>query len=147
MQDTQAHKKKVYSRPIAHFTPNTTQISIDSLATMSDKELLSFYNQCKETENAKIYQVNPDLIERRIGDEWILVPVGKLAQNFNGMITLNKFSRFLWEQFKQPTSLKDAIHAATERFDGNTSITELEVRQFIDDAIISQILNEIQQNV
>ena len=49
----------------------------------------------------KRYCTNEDYILREIAGETILVPTGASADHFNGMLTLNETSRFLWELFRR----------------------------------------------
>ena len=48
----------------------------------------------------KHYCANEDYIVREIAGETILVPTGASAEHFNGMLTLNETSRFLWERWQ-----------------------------------------------
>lgn len=50
---------------------------------------------------------NPDLIMRTIAGESLLIPTGKLAQQFNGMVTLNAVAAFIWEHL-EAVEKKDA---------------------------------------
>lgn len=140
-------EKKKYPLSIIHIYTTYPEKPAKLPADMTDDELCAYLNQCKQAENKRVYRTNPDLIERRIGDEWVLVPVGEYAQKYNGMITLNVFSHFIWEQFKQPNSLDKVLHEAEDQFDDPEHVMELQIRQFMDKAIISQMLLEIRQDV
>lgn len=136
-------EKKKYRMPMVHIYTMYPEKPTKFPADMTEDELCVYLDKCKQAENKRMYQVNPDLIKRKIGDEWVLVPVGEYAQKYNGMITLNVFGHFIWEHFEQPNSLDKVLSDAEDQFDDPDHVMELHIRQFIDKAIMSQILKEI----
>ena len=42
-------------------------------------------------------KLDKEYVLRQIGDDYIIVPVGKSVLSFNGMITVNETGAFLWE--------------------------------------------------
>ena len=55
---------------------------------------------------------HPDYILRRAADTDLIVPVGRAAAKFPGMITVNGTGRFLWELLETeqtPESLTEAL--------------------------------------
>lgn len=60
---------------------------------------------------------NPDYVLRKIVDECMLIPTGKAAQDFNGMITLNETAEYIWthlEEAESPEALADMVTAEFE---------------------------------
>lgn len=76
---------------------------------------------------------NPDLIMRTIAGESLLIPTGKLAQRFNGMVTLNPVAAFIWENL-EAVEKKDARHP-DEVLEAQDQLVRLVVEEFeVDEA-------------
>jgi hypothetical protein len=99
--------------------------------------------QGKQREDQKVYQVNPNFIMTQVADEWLVVPTGEMAQQFNGMMSLNASSRFVWEQFQTPNSISHMLQALKERYEGNAGDMEVELRQFVSRCLAYKILEEV----
>lgn len=56
--------------------------------------------------------------KREIAGSYIVVPVGKEASEFNGMITLNESGSFFWDCLQNDTTFDDAI----EKSQANTML-------------------------
>ena len=125
--------KQAFGRPIAHVVPLAKGIDARTLAELPDQELAQVWHACRQSEDDRVFQVNPDVIPREIGDEWMLVPTGTLAQTFNGMISLNATSHFVWNQFAEPHSIAEVMQAVHAEYEDATHIMDLEVHRLIED--------------
>lgn len=125
--------RKEYTKPVSHFIPLAHGIDAMQLADLSDIELSRIVHYCKGAEDKRIFQVVPDIIVREIDNQWLLVPTGKLAQKFNGMISLNYFSYFVWHQFEKPKSLGEVLKVAYQSFDDDNHMIDIQIRKLVDD--------------
>ncbi len=125
--------KSVFTKPVAHFIPLAEGVNATTLSLLSLEKLTEVVCRCKEAEAQRIYHTNPDVIVREIGDQWVLVPTGNLAQQFNGMISLNIFSHFVWQQFEKPHKAADVLQAARTQFDDPEHMLDVQVRKLISD--------------
>lgn len=125
--------KKVYTKPVALYIPLVEGMDARCLNSLSHDELAGIVIQCKEAQALRIYQQNPDVLIRNVGDEWVMVPTGEFAQRFNGMISLNIFSQFVWQQFEQPHSVGDVLQAAHAQFEDPNHMLDVQVRKLISD--------------
>ena len=90
----------------------------------------------------KRYCANEDYILREIAGETILVPTGASAEHFNGMMTLNETSRFLWELFRRPHTLKETVAAAQKQYDDDSGFLESDIYDFMNESIMLGFLKE-----
>lgn len=127
--------KEVFTKSVALFIPLVEGMDARCLTNLSHDELEDIVLQCKEALDSRIYQQNPDILIRNVGDEWVMVPTGELAQRFNGMISLNIFSQFVWQQFEQPHTLIDVLQAAHDQFEDPHHMLELQIRKLVTDYI------------
>ena len=134
--------KRVFNKPVWYYIP-VEGVEPATLASLSDEELLRVLEQGKQREDQKVYQVNPNFIMTQVADEWLVVPTGEMAQQFNGMMSLNASSRFVWEQFQTPNSTNQVLQAMKAHYEGNEHDMEVELRQFVARCIAYQILQEV----
>ena len=69
--------------------------------------------------------------KREIAGSYIVVPVGKEASEFNGMITLNESGSFFWDSLQNDTTFDDAIEKITSEYDVEKSRAEEDLKKFI----------------
>ena len=69
--------------------------------------------------------------KREIAGSYIVVPVGKEASEFNGMITLNKSGSFFWDCLQNETTFDGAIEKITSEYDVEKSRAEEDLKKFI----------------
>lgn len=134
--------KRGYFKPIFLIIPTEESVKADAL---KDNELSTFYKEFKSTQESRVFLQNPNLIERQIGDEWLLVPTGEFAQQWNGMISLNEMAHYLWAQFKKPTSMGEVLQNALEEYNDPNNSLELEVRNFVYEYLYNHLLFEVEQ--
>lgn len=137
--------KKGYVKPFFLVVPCASDNSIKASA-LTDNELSVFYQEWKSQEETRSFVQNPNIIERQIGDEWLLVPTGDFAQHWNGMISLNEIAHFIWSLFKEPTSLKQALLKARESFNDPNNALEHEVRSFVYEYYFNRLLFEVKDS-
>ena len=90
----------------------------------------------------KRYCTNEDYIIREIAGETILVPTGAHADHFNGMLTLNETSRFLWEFLRSPHTFEETVAAAQERYDDDTRTQESDIYDYMHESVMLGFLKE-----
>ena len=74
-------------------------------------------------------RLNGDYVLRQIRDDYIIVPVGKAALNFNGMITVNEVGAFLWEQLVDKTDRDKLLQNVIDNYE----VTREEAEKDLDD--------------
>ena len=54
-------------------------------------------------------KIKSDFILRKVADSYVVVPVGKLTLDFNGIITLNETGAFLFELLQKGAEREELI--------------------------------------
>lgn len=62
-------------------------------------------------------KLNKDLIMRKVAGEAVLVPTGKMAQVFNGMITMNPVAEFIWENIEKTENIDQLVDLIMNEFE------------------------------
>ncbi len=70
------------------------------------------------------YSKNPDIIFRKIADEFILVPIRQKAVDLKCVYTLNETAAFLWESIDS----KQGISQITDKFAAEFEVDPCQAR-------------------
>ena len=135
--------KQTFGKPVMHFIPLAEGVEAAALATLPAGEFAETVRHCKDAEAQRVYQVSSDVIKRQIGDEWILMPTGELAQRFNGMVSLSEVGDFIWEYLQQPKSLSQLLTAVHEEFEDRGHVIDIETSEFVQGYAHMGFLKEI----
>ena len=85
-------------------------------------------------------KLDKEYVLRQIEDDYIIVPVGKAALSFNGMITVNETGAFLWEQLLKGTDRKGLLRTVVETYEVTPEIAERDIDEFLDVLYSNDIL-------
>ena len=77
-------------------------------------------------------KLDKEYVLRQIGDDYVIVPVGKAALDFNGMITVNETGAFLWEQLVKGTSKEGLLQTLKETYEVTQEEAERDIDEFLD---------------
>lgn len=76
-------------------------------------------------------KIEKEYILREIADDYIIVPVGKAALEFNGMITVNETGAFLWNQLTKGTTKEELVHAMLEEYEVSEDEARIDIEEFL----------------
>ena len=77
-------------------------------------------------------KLDKEYVLRQIGDDYVIVPVGKAALDFNGMITVNETGAFLWEQLVKGTSKEGLLETLMETYEVIQEEAERDIDEFLE---------------
>jgi len=72
------------------------------------------------------------MVGRRIGDEYVLVPLAGRGADLDSILNLNRVAAFVWERLDGETSGRDVVEAVLERFDVERARAEQDYLELID---------------
>ena len=75
---------------------------------------------------------NPDFLLKNVAGKQVLVPVGKAAAAFPGMITVNETGKYIWSLLENDHSLEDITKAIVERYEIDAATAEQDAKIFIE---------------
>ena len=85
-------------------------------------------------------KLDKEYVLRQIGDDYIIVPVGKAALSFNRMITVNETGAFLWEQLVKGTNKEELLRTMVETYEVTREEAERDIDEFLDVLYTNNIL-------
>ena len=62
-------------------------------------------------------KIKKDFILRKVADSYVVVPVGKLTLDFNGIINLNETGAFLFELLQEGAEKEELLRKMLEEYD------------------------------
>jgi hypothetical protein len=77
------------------------------------------------------YSRNPDIIFRKIADEFILVPIRQKAVDLKSVYTLNETAAFIWEAIDSAKSVSQINDKVSEVFEVDTRQAQADVLEIL----------------
>jgi len=79
----------------------------------------------------EIYSKNPDIIFRKIADEFILVPIRQKAVDLRSVYTMNQTAAFIWELIDSQRSVLQIKEKVAEEFEVGSGQVQADVSEIL----------------
>ncbi|HBG33391.1 MAG TPA: PqqD family protein [Acholeplasmataceae bacterium] len=76
-------------------------------------------------------KIKKGFILKSVSDKFIVVPVGEEAVNFNGLMTLNKSGKLLFEALQQESTIESLTELVMEKYEIDQRTAKLDVESFV----------------
>lgn len=87
-------------------------------------------------------KIKAGYVLREVADQIIVVPTGQAAINFNGVITLNKSGKLLWETLTNNVSFDGLVNVLLEKYEVSKEQASRDVLEFLETLRKHNILDE-----
>ncbi len=91
-------------------------------------------------------RIKKDYRLRAVDEDYVVVPVGKAAKEFTGMIRLNSTAALLWELLSDGATEEELVADLIEEFDGEEGFTpdlaRADVKAFVENLRAHNLLEE-----
>ena len=87
-------------------------------------------------------RIDAGFILREIAGEYVIVPTGKTALIFNGMLTANAMGIFLWEHLKEDVTEEELVASVVSEYDIDEKTARNDIQEFLEVLRQSKILIE-----
>ena len=77
-------------------------------------------------------KIKDNFLLRKDADSYVVVPVGKLTLDFNGIITLNETGAFLFEQLQKGAEREDLIENLLKEYDVDPEKAAADIEVFLE---------------
>lgn len=77
---------------------------------------------------------------REIAGNYIVIPFGEKAVNFNAMVTLNETGAYLWKQLEKEKSQRELLDAMLEEYEVDRETAKVHIENFCEKLKASGIL-------
>ena len=76
-------------------------------------------------------KISKEFILREIAGEYILVPVGKTALTFNGLVTVNEVGALIWGMLGKGSDVSTIVNGILDEYDVDEQTATADVLEFI----------------
>ncbi|MCQ2492824.1 MAG: PqqD family protein [Lachnospiraceae bacterium] len=77
-------------------------------------------------------KINGEFVVREIAGEYLLIPVGEVALDVHGMISVTESGRLLWDELKSGCTFAQLVETILGEYDVNQETAETDVREFLE---------------
>ena len=88
----------------------------------------------------EIMKIEKDFILREIAGDYVIVPTGKTALEFNGLITVNELGAFIWEKLQQDITEEELFASILEEYEVPEETARKDTEEFLDKLRENRIL-------
>jgi hypothetical protein len=85
-------------------------------------------------------RIKDNLMLREIAGSWIVVPVGEMVVEFNGLINLSETGAFLWRKLADSAEINDLVSDLMNEYDIDQGTSQADVREFIEKLVEKGLL-------
>jgi len=85
-------------------------------------------------------KIKKEYILKSVAGQHIVVPIGREAVKFHGMITLNDTGKFLFESLKEPASIEQLVVKVMDTYEVDLKTAKKDVEMFVDLLIKNEII-------
>lgn len=85
-------------------------------------------------------RIEKTFVLREIAGDYVIVPTGKSALEFNGLITVNELGAFIWNQLQEETTVDQIVEAIQEEYEVDWETAKADTEEFLEVLIQQQIL-------
>ena len=86
-------------------------------------------------------QIKKEFVLREIAGEYIIIPTGSTALEFNGLITVNEVGVLLWNLLQKDVTLEDLVEGVIAEYDVEEAVAKEDILEFLDSLTKGGILN------
>lgn len=76
-------------------------------------------------------KVKDGYMTRPMGDHYIVVAIGDVEDEFDGLITLNNSGLFIWEQLQQEIDYEELLQRIVDRYDAPKQVIKADLDKFL----------------
>lgn len=84
--------------------------------------------------------------KRVIADEIILIPTGKTAEGFRGLITLSEVGAFIWDRLEEVQSFEELLGQVLEHYDTDQETAVKDIVEFLNQLLRVGIIRPTDKN-
>ena len=77
-------------------------------------------------------KIDRNFVLREIAGEYIIIPTGKTALEFNGLITINEIGMELWKMLQNEVTFDDLLNGIMEEYDVDEEVAKEDIQDFLE---------------
>lgn len=87
-------------------------------------------------------KIQKEFVLREIAGDYVIIPTGKTALTFNGLITVNEVGAELWKMLQSEVTFNDLLKGILEIYDVDEETAKEDIQEFLATLIEGGILDK-----
>lgn len=87
-------------------------------------------------------KIDKKFVLREIAGEYIIIPTGKTALDFNGLITVNEVGVSLWNLLQNEITFEGLVQGILDEYEVEADVAREDIQEFLDALTEGGILTE-----
>ena len=87
-------------------------------------------------------RINKEYVLREIAGDYIIIPVGATALEFNGLITVNEVGVTLWNMLQEEVTMEDLVQGVLAEYDVQEEVAREDIQEFLNELVKGGILTK-----
>lgn len=90
-------------------------------------------------------KVQKEFVLREIAGDYVIIPTGKTALAFNGLITVNEVGADLWKMLQSDVTFEELLQGILEEYEVDEETAREDIREFLEKLQQGGILDKIDE--
>ena len=87
-------------------------------------------------------KIDKKFVLREIAGEYIIIPTGKTALDFKGLITVNEVGVSIWKMLQNDVTLEELVQGILNEYEVEEEVAREDIQEFLDALIAGGILKQ-----
>ena len=87
-------------------------------------------------------RINKEFVLREIAGDYIIIPIGATALEFNGLITVNEVGVTIWNMLQEEVTMDDLVREILSEYDVEEAVVRADVEAFLGKLVENNIITE-----
>ena len=87
-------------------------------------------------------RINKEYVLREIAGDYIIIPVGATALEFNGLITVYEVGVTLWNMLQEEVTMEDLVQGVLAEYDVQEEVAREDIQEFLNELVKGGILTK-----
>ena len=77
-------------------------------------------------------RIEKEFVLREIAGDYIIIPTGKTALEFNGLITVNEVGVTIWNMLQEEVTFDQLVQGILDEYDVEEDVAREDIQEFLD---------------
>ena len=77
-------------------------------------------------------RIEKEFVLREIAGDYIIIPTGKTALEFNGLITVNEVGVTIWNMLQEEVTFDQLVQGILDEYDVEADVVREDIQEFLD---------------
>ena len=77
-------------------------------------------------------RINKEFVLREIAGDYIIIPIGATALEFNGLITVNEVGVTIWNMLQDEVTMDELVQGVLAEYEVEEEVARKDIQEFLD---------------